>query len=30
MTVREGEIVFDEDGLGFPLWTESGEYDKIP
>ena len=30
MTVREGEIVFDVDGLGFPLWTEAGEYDKIP
>ena len=30
MTVREGEIVFDEDGLGFPLWTEAGEYDTIP
>ena len=30
MTVREGEIVFDEDGLAFPLWTEAGEYDKIP
>ena len=30
MTVREGDIVFDEDGLAFPLWTEAGEYDKIP
>ena len=30
MTIRDGEIVFDEDGRAFPLWTESGEYDKIP
>ena len=30
LTVRNGEIVFDEDGLAFPLWTESGDYDKIP
>ena len=29
MTIRDGEIVFDEDGRAFPLWTESGEYDKI-
>ncbi len=30
LTVRDGEIVFDEDGLGFPLWHEAGEYEKIP
>jgi dihydroorotase len=30
LTVRNGEIVFDEDGLGFPLWSEAGEYEKIP
>jgi dihydroorotase len=30
MTVRNGEIVFDENGRAFPLWTEAGEYDKIP
>ncbi len=30
LTVRGGEIVFDEDGLGFPLWTEAGNYEKIP
>ena len=30
LTVRNGEIVFDEDGRAFPLWTEAGEYDKIP
>ncbi len=30
LTVRAGEIVFDEDGRAFPLWTEAGEYDKIP
>ena len=29
MTVRAGEIVFDEDGLAFPLWTEAGEYEQI-
>lgn len=30
MTVRNGEIVFDEDGLGFPLWTEAGDYKQVP
>ena len=30
LTVRNGEIVFDEDGLAFPLWTEAGDYEKIP
>ena len=30
MTVRNGEIVFDEDGLGFPLWQQAGDYGKIP
>lgn len=30
LTVRDGEIVFDEDGLGFPLWHEAGEYQKLP
>jgi len=30
MTIRAGEIVFDEDGRAFPLWTEAGEYDRIP
>ena len=30
LTVRNGEIVFDEDGLAFPLWSEAGDYDKIP
>ena len=30
LTVRNSEIVFDEDGRAFPLWTEAGDYDKIP
>ncbi len=30
LTVRDGEIVFDEDGLGFPLWQQAGDYEKIP
>ena len=30
LTVRNGEIVFDEDGLAFPLWQEAGNYEKIP
>ena len=30
LTVRNGEIVFDEDGLAFPLWTQAGDYEKIP
>jgi dihydroorotase len=29
LTVRAGEIVFDEDGLGFPQWTEAGQYERI-
>jgi len=29
LTVRDGEIVFDEDGLGFPLWTDAGEDEMI-
>jgi len=29
LTVRGGEIVFDEDGLGFPEWTEAGQYERI-
>lgn len=30
LTVRDGEIVFDEDGLGFPFWTDAEEYETIP
>ena len=30
LTVRAGELVFDEKGLGFPEWDTAGEYQKIP
>jgi dihydroorotase len=30
MTIRAGEIVFDENGLGFPQWETAGEYEVIP
>ncbi|MDA1315189.1 MAG: amidohydrolase/deacetylase family metallohydrolase [Acidobacteria bacterium] len=30
LTVRAGELVFDEKGLGFPEWQTAGEYEKIP
>lgn len=30
LTVRAGELVFDEKGLGFPEWDTAGEYEKIP
>jgi dihydroorotase len=30
MTVRDGKIVYDRDGLGFPLWTTAGEYEVLP
>jgi dihydroorotase len=30
LTVRDGKLVFDRDGLGFPLWSTAGEYDVIP
>ena len=29
LTVRNGEIVFDEDGLSWPLWTTAGDYEVI-
>jgi len=29
MTVRNGEIVFDVDGLAFPEWKSAGEYVRI-
>jgi dihydroorotase len=30
LTVRDGEVVFDENGLAFPVWTEAGDYEKLP
>ena len=30
MTVRNGKIVYDREGLGFPLWNTAGEYQVIP
>jgi len=30
LTVREGQVVFDRDGRGFPEWTTAGEYEVIP
>ena len=30
LTVRAGELVFDERGLGFPEWDTAGEYERIP
>ena len=30
LTVRAGELVFDEKGLGFPEWQTAGDYEKIP
>jgi dihydroorotase len=29
MTVRNGETVFDPNGLGFPLWNTAGDYQVI-
>ena len=29
MTIRDGKIVHDEDGLAFPEWTKAGQYDVI-
>jgi dihydroorotase len=29
MTIRDGKIVFDEDGLAFPEWTKAGQYEVI-
>ena len=29
MTVRNGEIVFDANGMGFPLWNTAGDYQVI-
>ena len=30
LTVRAGEILFDENGLSAPLWTNAGDYGVIP
>ena len=30
LTVRDGKVVYDRDGLGFPEWDTAGEYVKIP
>jgi dihydroorotase len=30
LTVRKGEVVFDEDGLSFPLWNDPERADKNP
>jgi hypothetical protein len=30
MTVRDGKLVFDREGLGFPLWSTAGDYQVIP
>jgi hypothetical protein len=29
LTVRDGEIVYDLDGLAFPLWHTAGNYQVI-
>ncbi len=30
LTVRNGKIVFDQEGRAFPLWNTAGEYEVIP
>ncbi|MGH9630311.1 MAG: amidohydrolase/deacetylase family metallohydrolase, partial [Bryobacteraceae bacterium] len=30
VTVRNGKLVYDRDGRGFPEWTKAGEYEVIP
>jgi len=30
LTVRDGKLVYDRDGRGFPQWTEAGQYEVIP
>jgi dihydroorotase len=30
LTIRNGEIAYDRDGRGFPMWTSAGKYDLIP
>jgi dihydroorotase len=30
LTVRDGKLVYDLNGLGFPLWSTAGDYEVIP
>ena len=30
ITIRDGRLVYDRDGRGFPLWTAAGAYGVIP
>ncbi|MFN3325837.1 MAG: amidohydrolase/deacetylase family metallohydrolase [Bryobacteraceae bacterium] len=30
LTIRDGKLVYDRDGRGFPEWTEAGKYEVIP
>ena len=30
LTIRDGKLVYDREGRGFPLWTSAGEYEVIP
>ena len=30
LAVRDGKLVYDRDGLGFPLWNTAGNYEVIP
>ncbi|MBI3697238.1 MAG: amidohydrolase/deacetylase family metallohydrolase [Acidobacteria bacterium] len=30
LTVRDGKVVYDQNGLGFPEWDKAGEYGVIP
>ena len=30
MTIRDGKLVFDQEGRAYPEWTKAGEYEVIP
>lgn len=30
LTIRDGKLVYDRDGRGFPVWSTAGEYEVIP
>jgi dihydroorotase len=30
LTIRDGKLVYDRDGRGFPVWSAAGEYRVIP
>lgn len=30
LTIRDGKLVYDRDGRGFPVWNTAGEYEVIP